>query len=327
MNSKDALRGGPVIDIDDAPGVIKRRRLSFHYAWSFFSISGKDMVRRKELKKEDFFLPEEIKPFKVAEYDPRRVAKYWNKMYLGQHMCRTIYKSFTRGLMLKCIPVTILYLLVFYTFNLFFATAILCTTSSPVPLNGTEKLSPFSPANTTCNVEKIKEWKGIEKDFTRILTFFIGFFVSFTIKNYFDQVKMIPRFDTLTMGLDTLLWVDPTKKQDEIKVKGQCTAKDLRMTIMRYCFLSWTMCLSRFSSKLGRHFSNAYAYNKKKLLIKREFEELKCGTNYETGTDHWLEKWSMPLLWANKMANDLDDIKTNTSDAKIKDIKVSKVSN
>ena len=93
------------------------------------------------------------------------------------------------------------------------------------------------------------------------------------------------------------------------------------MTIMRYCFLSWTMCLSRFSSKLSSHFPHPYAYNKKKLLIKREFEELKRGTNNETGTDHWLEKWTMPLLWANKMANDLNDIKTITSDATIKDIK------
>ena len=188
------------------------------------------------------------------------------------------------------------------------------------------KTLALSANGTTCDPKLIEEWKIIERDFTRILTFFIGFFVSFSIKNYFNMINLIPRFDTLVMGLDTFLWVDPTKDQNNAKVKGQCSANDFRVTILRYCFLSLTMSLSRFSPKINSRLNKGIDYNKKKLLNQKEFEELIRGTNYENGTDHWLEKWATPLLWANKMANDLEDMKPKTSHSdevkyKIKDIK------
>ena len=47
---------------------------------------------------------------------------------------------------------------------------------------------------------------------------------------------------------------------------------------------------------------------------------MKRGTHYGDGTDLWLDKWAMPLLWANKLANDLDDL-GKTGDAKVKDVK------
>ena len=71
----------------------------------------------------------------------------------------------------------------------------------------------------------------------------------------------------------------------------------------------------KVQSTINRHFRNAKTYNNKRLLNTREFEELKRGTR--EGTDLWLDKWPMPLLWANKLANDLVDIKG----AKVKDIK------
>jgi hypothetical protein len=261
-----------------------------------------ESVKRKCLSEEDFVLPLEVKPFRVARYRPCRVAEYWNNMYLKQQLCTTMVKSFSRGLIQKLLPATVLYLTLYYIFSLFLSHIILCDQQA----NG---------AKPTCDKAPIEELKVIEKSFSRVLTFFIGFFVSVSIRNYFQQVNLIPRFDTLTMGLDTFLWVDPTKKQENIKVKGQYSAEDLRATILRYCFLSFTMCFSRFSPQVNRHFKNPITYNNKKLLNKREFEELKRGTR--EGTDLWLDKWAMPLLWANKLVNDLGDIKG----AKVKDIK------
>ena len=64
-------------------------------------------VKRKKLSKEDFVLPDEFKPFQVAGYDPSRVAEYWNNMYLKQQLWTMMIMSFIRGLIQKCLPVTI----------------------------------------------------------------------------------------------------------------------------------------------------------------------------------------------------------------------------
>ena len=54
-------------------------------------------------------------------------------------------------------------------------------------LRNQEKTLALSANGITCNPKLIQEWKIIEKDCTRILTFFIGFFVSFSINNYFKR--------------------------------------------------------------------------------------------------------------------------------------------
>jgi len=304
------------MDDDDYAEPQKETKFTCSYVWSYFSISGQEKVKRKKISKENFVLPAEVKPFLVAKYNPSRVAEYWNNVYFEQKLCTTMFKSFSRGLIQKLLPATVLYLAVYYIFSRFLAHSIICNQS-------------VAPQSTTCNntaaVAQIKELKNIERDFSRILTFFIGFFVSVSMKNYFDQVKLIPRFDTLTMGLDTFLWVDPTQKQEDVTVKGDYSAKDLRVTILRYCFLSFTMCVSRFSPKVNSYFRDPITYNNKRLLYKREFEELRRGTGDDT--DLWLDKWAMPLLWANKLANDLANKKVDEEkikkdgNFKLKDIK------
>ena len=172
--------------------------------------------------------------------------------------------------------------------------------------------------NETCKREMIEKYQETEKGFSRLLTFFIGFFVSFSIRNWFVQVLMVPRLDTLTIGVDTLLWVSPTKNQDEVKVKGEITAQELRKTILRYCLLSWIMCLSRISTSLKDKFKDAHVYNKKEILNQREYVQLKS----ENSNECWLEEWTTPLLWANKMANDLDNIKPGKNEhVMVKEVK------
>ena len=296
------------------------QKASGSYLWSYFTLSGHDRVKREKRTKEDFFFPKEVVPYQVAEYDPEIVAKYWNKINVTNGLCRKIIKSFTSGFFVKLAPTALLYIIVYYAFNIFLARALLCGEVSANNVTSSSATSgmhlALGPANSTCNVSFVKKWKDIEKDFSRILTFFIGFFVSLSINRWATQVKMVPHFDVLTMGLDTLLWIDPTKNQDEVKIKGRVTAKELRMTIMRYCFLSWTMCLSRISTGLNPNFGNAYNYNQKRLLAKGEFDALVYGASHT----NWREQWATPLLWANKMANDLDNDNLN-SGAKVKDTK------
>ena len=78
------------------------------------------------------------------------------------------------------------------------------------------------------------------------------------------------------------------------------TAKQFSDTIVRYFILSWTICLSRMSVRLNEEFKDELALNKKRLMLKREFDILSCGT----GRDSWREKWSTPLAWVAKMVND-----------------------
>ena len=153
-----------------------------------------------------------------------------------------------------------------------------------------------------CDKNVLNKWKEIERSFTRILTFFIGFYVSLTVRNWWEMVKSLPRLDGICFVLNSSLWVDPTKKEDEVKVTSTVTAKQLRFTIVRYFLLSWTMCLSRVSLPMNRNFKDAKAYNAKKLLLKREYEELIPRNE----SDGWREKWATPLLWVTNLLNVCD---------------------
>ena len=292
----------------------KKYYFKIHFLWSFFTISGEDRVKRELLTKEAFFLPDDAK---VAKYDENRVARYWNKMNVQQRMWRQFLLNFVSGLFIKLIPVILVYIAIHYvSFEILYKAYYECA------INKTNTIvSPNTNINCTDGgwPQRIKLWSTIETHFSKILTFFIGFFVAFSIRSWFTQLKMIPRFDVLTMGLDTFLWVDSTKQNNSIHIKENVTVKELQMTIMRYCFLSWTMCLSRISTNLSHYLNkgNAYTFNKKGLLVKREFDQL----NFGTKTDSWLDNWATPLLWANKMVNDLDTLPKFTTDAKIKDLK------
>ena len=267
--------------------------LYFHSLLSCFSITGEKRVKRENLCEEDFTLPEE---YRVAKYNPKTVARYWNTRNASRSFFKIIASSVLSGIHIKLLPVTITYIALYYVLNIFLVRKLLCPEGISYSMAFTYPLV-VSSNHTTCNKEMFGQWADLEKDFTRVLTFFIGFFVSMSINNWSTQVRLVPHLDQIIIGLETFLWINPTKRTDEVKIKGNMTAKDLRMTILRYYLLSWTMCLSRVSSRLKNQFQDEYAFNRKKLLDKREFDELSC----RPGSDSWIEKWTIPLLWINKM--------------------------
>ena len=278
---------------------------------SIFSITGANRVRREKIKDVDFTLPKEQH---VATYDPLIAAKYWNMTNRHHYLFRAVMSSFKNGICVNLLPVTVLYLAIYYLVNILIVDRILCTpggkTSSRLHL-------ALAPNNMVCNTEILASWKKQESDFSRVLTFFIGFFVSWSIRNWSSQVMLLPKMDRICIGLYTTLWVDPNLNEADVKIKGQVTAKTFRMTIARYHLLSMSMCLSRMCSDLKNTFNNPITYNRKGLLLKREFDDLNCGT----GNDSWIEKWTTPLLWVNKMVNDLGKDLKNSNCAQIKDIK------
>ena len=151
-----------------------------------------------------------------------------------------------------------------------------------------------------CHKAKFMSWKKMEQNFTKVLTLFIGFLVSLSVRNWFLQVKMVPQLDSVLIQMNHFVWVDTSKNPNDFKVKIGLTPNEFRKTIVRYFLLSWTMCMSRMCNKMNSTLGNQYAMNEKSLLLKREFDEL----NYPAMGKTWREKWSSPLSWVGKMAND-----------------------
>ena len=83
------------------------------------------VVKRPKFSAKDFELPEECW---VAEYDPKRVAKYWNYRNLPRSLAKTIADSFIRGVVVKLIPIVILFLFMYYVLNPFVFNTLLCVT-------------------------------------------------------------------------------------------------------------------------------------------------------------------------------------------------------
>ena len=108
------------------------------------------------------------------------------------------------------------------------------------------------PFNCSAHDDMFKTWKYQEHQFTRIITFFIGFYVSFTIRNWWWQVAALPRMDSLCLSMASLILVKPTKKDDEVKVKEGDTVKQYKKTIARLFLLSWAIRLSKISTRLHR---------------------------------------------------------------------------
>ena len=145
-----------------------------------------------------------------------------------------------------------------------------------------------------------------EATFTRLLTFLIGFYVSFTISRWWTQVTSVPTIDGVCLALEGYLWCDDRKKEDEIFVKEGVTVTQFKQTIVRYCLLSWTMCLSLVSPPLLEKFRDKLDYNNQHLLTFEEYEKLK--TKNDDSRDSWKVKWTVPLIWVNAMLNEAETL-------------------
>ena len=155
------------------------------------------------------------------------------------------------------------------------------------------------------NYEKItKPWNDKEYRLTRVLTFLVGFYVSFVVRNWWQQVRIFPTTDKASLSMGSFLWVDSGIDESKIKVKmGKkiVTLMQFKKDIIRLFLLSWTMCFCRISRRLKEHLPGPKDFIRKGLMRENEFKLLKTKS-----PDGWLEKWATPLLWVNKMACNVD---------------------
>ena len=303
MESLVSIKHGETPKKEKRKSFCKKTRSFFRSLYKPFRLAPERKVLRPEMTAKDFELPEECW---VAIYDPKLVAKYWNERSLPRKLGTICVDLFVKGIISKLVPIWLLYLLAYYVLNPYVFNKMLChqttntTGGQDIVKTGYVRVALSFGQDQWCHKGKFDSWNQMERDFTKVLTFFIGFTVSISVRNWFQQVKMVPHLDAILIQINNYVWVNSSRNSDEFNVKMGMTPNEFRKTIIRYFLLSWTMCMSRMCKKLNETLGQEGSLNKKRLLLKREFEEL----NYGTLGKSWREKWSSPLGWIAKMAND-----------------------
>ena len=312
-------------------------------------IKTQEKVRLQPVKEDEFTLSEELW---VAKYDSKSIAEHWNaenKRNAKPNVFKRAWRALKKGLWGNTVLVLSIYLIAYYLFNIVMIQWLCAKDPSTMSKAGKDNntvhqqtqllidaLSQKScPANNTssssttaleslCHVlvhdTKIIEMGKKEATFTRLLTFLIGFYVSFTIARWWTQVTSVPTIDNVCLALEGYLWCDDSKNENEIFVKDGVTVTQFKQTIVRYCLLSWTMCLSLVSPRLIKKFTQPQDFNERRLLTFDEYESLK--TKNKDSRDGWKVKWTVPLLWVNAMLNEAETItKKDGKLFKIKELK------
>jgi len=126
------------------------------------------------------------------------------------------------------------------------------------------------------------------------LTFLLGFYVSLVVSRWWNQYVCLPWPDSIATFLAA---VKVTKGKEE-------EARMTRRTIMRYCVLSYLLCVRRLSIKLRKKFPTMREVIKTGLIT--EAEAKKVGEE-DSVRQHGGSNWWMPLLWSTEIAeNDAD---------------------
>ena len=298
-----------------------------HGICNFFSqfarelvLNGEERVERGTLDEDDFKLDDDDQ---IAKYDTKNLETYWKKHVVQKPLGLRIYFGLT-NVMHRTFPMLFVYLFIFYIFTTLLLIRIcpsvsLDSNQTPVSASrshgdisvneiiirklATNYLGYDPSINGThfCNgfVDMFKIWREKEVILTRILTFLIGFYVSFIVRNWWQQLKTFPAIDTLCISMGSFISIDSQYKESEVEVqvnRKRMSVKKFKKDIVRLFLLSWTMCFCRISTRLRRKFNSPQMFNSMRLLTRKEYNKLKTKNK-----DGWLEKWSIPLLWANKM--------------------------
>ena len=284
-----------------------------------YRINGAERVKHLPSTYSDYDLPEEIR---VAKYDEKLLSEHWNENVTHQCLKARILSTFKHGLLKRTFPILFLFILGYYIFHVlfmngmckdYFAAKVRSLEEDPFKSkDAISRLKWFRLANKAtqevpsktmmthyCHeyTEMLNTWRREDRDFTKILTFLIGFYLSFTVRCWLKQMESLPKIDGVCMVLDS---ISNKRKQQEDGREWECStvsSNQIKRRIARLCLLSWTMCLSRISTRLKSQFETPRAYNVKGLLTKDEYLNLKA----ITGSDGWIEKWCIPLLWVKRI--------------------------
>lgn len=307
----------------------------------------KSFIPKEKVEHDEFEVPPENK---VAEYDPKELAQNWNRErtreFEKKNLLKRLLATWKHGILGTALRIFGTYGVLYYIINI---AIIQFACARDYPMEFTmmtpyqEKMlnamtnqgnnATFATNNATNITERAYQrykkygcmnyeatfasFAQKEMAFTRILTFLLGFYVSFTINRWWRQITSIPSIDGLCIALGSFIWVDPSKKEDEVCIKEGCTIKEFKHTITRYCLLSWTMVMSTVDQPSADEFKNPIDFNQKGLLTYEEYIRLKTNK----GGDTWKSKWALPLIWAGSMLCEASQKTKDANFVRIKEIK------
>ena len=336
MNDSNSIKGSTChVDVEKEQSG-KNPLRSFYGGLTF---GGTDMVTDIPLTPKDFRKHlSTIDHRKVAEYDDKTIIEKWNSNIIQQSWKASWLNTFKHGLVRRTCPLILLFILGYYTFYL--AMTIVCkkecssTKSHETGIEQTNQsysLEFIRFMNFTIINEKVTNvcenqsqiLKILEKEeyhMSSIATLLTIFYVGFIIKSGWKRIITTPSVDSLCIATGSLVIGDSLVNEDEVEIEidnRKITIKQFKKDIVRLAFLSWTMCFCRISKPLKAKISRPETFNKKKLVTKEEFNQLKImelDSNKEGG-GCWLENWTIPLLWINKMVSSVG------KETQIKDLK------
>jgi len=260
----------------------------------------------EEVKSSDYAIDEE---FRVAEFTEGNVKNEYMDIlqaisFGNSNLLLFMFKR-SAFIVVTSLPV-FLFLLAYYTFQILYRNQLLCSTEpelgAAANITIQEKTEPTAVA---CTNKVWHDWVGVmktnESTATKYLTFILGFYVGQMIKRWWDQVKSLPQIELVTNCLAGFIQLEFKEEhsngQKVEDATARVAARDLKKKIVRYCLLSWTMCLSSFSKPLQKKFNESDAYIKKGLLNKNELNALQGDKSV------WKDQWWIPISWAICLVN------------------------
>ena len=126
------------------------------------------------------------------------------------------------------------------------------------------------------------------------LTFLLGFYVSLVVKRWWEQYEKLPWPDEIAIFLKAALTRSPgcydLKQRDEENLR-------IRRTVVRYCILSYVLCIRRISSMLIDNFP--MMDNLITLGILRDDEADRIGEEeVDKIGKHGGSNWWLPIKWS-----------------------------
>lgn len=117
------------------------------------------------------------------------------------------------------------------------------------------------------------------------LTFLLGFYVSLVVKRWWEQYCKLPWPDSLALYLRGLL----QGEEEEPRL--------LRRTVIRYCLLSYVLCIRRVSARLRKRFPSMQEVVRCGLVRPDEVPQL----GGENSNEMYGSNWWMPIQWSTEL--------------------------
>ena len=134
--------------------------------------------------------------------------------------------------------------------------------------------------------EKFARWSG--EVYTGLpLTFLLGFYVSLVVKRWWEQYCLLPWPDSLAFLLRGLVTGGEDPDQNRI----------IRRTVVRYCLLSYVLCIRRLSASLRKRFPTTQDIIRTGLMRPDEAERIGSEASWEIYESNW---W-LPLKWSTEI--------------------------